>query len=148
MGLFSSSSKSSSTSSTINQDNRVVADAQAQAVSNGGQTAKDYAQPISINVVGGGKKSSTVVPVTVTPTDYGAIQGALTFADETSDAANKTVQDVLGVSAETFDKATKALQDAYTDSKGGALVLQNVTIGMMITIGAIAYFWLVKGKKQ
>ncbi len=147
MGLFSSSSKSSSTSSTVNQDNRVVADAQAQAVSNGGQTVKDYAQAVSLSISGGGKKSTTIANVTVTPTDYGAIQGALTFADETSDAANKTVQEVLGVSQDTFDKATKALQDAYTDSKGGALVLQNVTIGMMITVGAIAYFWLVKGKK-
>lgn len=146
MGLFSSSSKSSSSSTTQNFDNRVVADAQGQGVSNGGQVAKDYAQPINLNVAGGGKKSATYVDVNLMTTDYGAIESAIEFADSAQGQANQTIHDVLNISKDNFDQTTEALSNAYQDAKGGALVLQNVTIGMMMTIAAVAYFWL--GKKK
>lgn len=144
MGLLgSSSSKSSSTTTQL--DNRVVSDAQAQAVSNGGQNAKDYSSPVNLVIGGaGGYKKANL---TVNQSDYGAIDAALKFAGDANMATTKTVQDVLGVSSETFDKTSTALQDAYKDAKGGALVLQNVTIAMMMTIAAVAYFWLGK-KKQ
>lgn len=143
MGLLgSSSSKSSST--TNQSDNRVVSDAQAQAVSSGGVNAKDYASPVNVTLASAGYKRADV---TVNQSDYGAINAALKFAGEANTASTKTVQDVLGVSSETFDKTSTALQDAYKDAKGGALVLQNVTIAMMMTIAAVAYFWLGK-KKQ
>jgi hypothetical protein len=143
MALFGGDSKSSSTQTTQNFDNRIVADAEAQAVSNGGQTAKDNASPVSVLIQNSTNKSTNNSYVTVTTTDHGAIE----FADKAVAGANQTVQDVLGISKANFDTTVDALENAYQDAKGGALIMQNITIGMLATIAMIGYFWLGrKGK--
>jgi hypothetical protein len=148
MGLFSSSSKSASSSGSIVQDNRAVADAEAQAATAGSTVAKDYANPININVGGSNNyKSSINTTAYITQTDHGAIAASFNFAENALDKMDETVEEVLGVAKSNFDQTTSALQNAYEDAKGGTLVMQRVAFAALGTVAIGLYFWLgQKGK--
>ncbi|MGP1718169.1 MAG: hypothetical protein ACTS9Y_13395 [Methylophilus sp.] len=146
--IIGGKSKSSSASAETNADNRIVADAEAQAASSGSQVAKDYASPVNINVVGTGmNKSSMNVNSYVTMTDHGAIAASFNFAENALDKMDETVEEVLGVAKSNFDQTTSALQNAYEDAKGGTLVMQRVAFAALGTVAVGLYFWLGKKAK-
>jgi hypothetical protein len=147
MGLLSSSSKSSSSTSSVTQDNRVVADAEAQAANTGGINAKDHASPVNVVISNSLNKSSASNYVNVTTTDFGAIKLGLEFAEKAMDRTGETVEEVLGIAKSNFDQTTNALQAAYEDAKGGTLVMQRVAYAALATVAVGLYFWLGKGKK-
>lgn len=146
MGLFGGSSKSSSSAITTNQDNRSVADAQAQSATAGGVNVKDQAvnQPITIQATG--KKSSVAANISITNTDYGAIESAFEFADANAESAALNVKAALGVAEGIFNKSTEAVDKAYEEAKGGATVVQNLAIGAILAAVAVVYFITNKGK--
>lgn len=176
MGLFSSSSKSNSSSSTVNQDNRSVADAEAQSATAGGVNVKDNAVNRPIVVSGGsGKNIATNVALTVIESDHKAISRAFDFGDsaltkainfvETSNQANQeTIKDVLGVADGLFEQALEQnnsvldkaigtvnttankLSQAYEDAQGGNLMIQRIALGVLATVAAVAFF--ITRKKQ
>ena len=135
MGLFGGGSSSSA--STTNTDARVVADAQGQGASMNGLNAKD--QGVAIRTSGSSNADITL-------TDMGAVKAAIELVSKTMDKSNQSVQDLLGVQKSTFDQQSTSLKDAYADSKGGATRMQNISIAMLATLAAIAYFYF-SGKK-
>ena len=135
MGLFGGGSSSSA--STTNTDARVVADAQGQGASMNGLNAKD--QGVAIRTSGSSNADITL-------TDMGAVKAAIELVSKTMDKSNQSVQDLLGVQKSTFDQQSTSLKDAYADSKGGATMMQNISIAMLATLAAIAYFYF-SGKK-
>lgn len=145
MGLFGGSSKSTSTSSTTNQDNRSVADAQAQSATAGGQNVKDQAvnQPITIGASG---KSHVNANVQITNTDFGAVKAAFDFADATEKNAALSIKSALGVAEGVFNQSTEAVDKAYQEAKGGATVVQNLAVGALVAAVAVVYFITNKGK--
>lgn len=145
MGLFGGSSKSTSTSSTLNQDNRSVADAQAQSATGGGQNVKDNASLTPIAITSNGK-GSVSANIQVTNTDHGAIQSAFAFADENSQSAALSIKTALGVAEGIFNKSTESVDKAYAEAKGGATVVQNLAIGAIVAAVAVVYFITNKGK--
>lgn len=142
MGLFGGSSKSSSVANTTNQDNRGVADAQANLATGGSTAVRDQAtnQPVSIS---SGKY--TTANVSIVNTDNGAVKSALEFADKNSQSSNATIKSALGVAEGIFNKSTAAVDKAYEEAKGGASALQNIAIGSVVAAVAVVYF-ITKGK--
>ena len=102
-GKSKSSSASSNTSTNI--DGRSVSDAQGQsgyATQNVRDSGVLTNQPITIN--GGGKKSKTTGVVTVnnTPTDFGAIAASFGFGKDVAGAGLEGYQDLLALTGDTF----------------------------------------------
>lgn len=110
-------------------------------------TAIDNRLAVTDSAVGlSSSGSGNVVSLSNYSLDGGAIDAAFKFAERASVKEEANLKSLLGVAEGTFNKSTAVLAEAYENAKGGSEVLQQVTIGMMLTIAAVAYFWLV-GKK-
>lgn len=155
MGLFGGGSKSST--STTNQDNRIVADSQSQVATNGGQNVKEN----GIGVSSGGS-------VAITLTDNGAIKLGTDLAAKAVYQNGQSLQDLLNVTKNIFDDATTqqktildkvfgnqqlqfdktsaALTNAYQDAKGGSLMVKDLSMAVLATIAGVAFFFFM-GKK-
>lgn len=154
MGLLSSSSsKLQSTSTTDQQDKRIVADA-ASSVQSLDRSNIATGNAINLATRSDGKNSST--RVNITQTDYGAVDAALKFAGETVDAvAGDGLSRLLDLAGDLFatqDANTKAAMSAvsaaYTraeaDKSGG--FDQRTVLMLAAVAGVVLIVYFQKGR--